>query len=335
VALAGLVCAGATALLAALVLRAPHVAAAYAQLAPDFGAGVGVTMLAIAYLPNAVLAGLSWVLGPGLSVGTAAASPFVARGGEASSFPLLAALPVDIPPVWALAVFLVPVAVGVLTGFVVRRAAGAHHLGAAIATAVMTALVTGGLVGLAGGRLATGPFDPVRLPVELVVPSVLLWVGVPVVLVAVLRPVAAESSAAESSVTESSVTEPPAGAEPAMATVPTQRSRRREPEPEPEPEVADAGADPEVSEADPADEAAQPGDEARAGRARPRRISASEGPDGRRTSWRRKRADAEEEQSEAPGAPQQRRPQTVADLVAQRAEEAAERAEPDEDGSSS
>jgi hypothetical protein len=188
VALTGLGCVGALALLAALVVAAPRVAAAYEQLAPDAGAGVGVTLLALAYLPNAVLAGLSWVLGPGVAVGAAGASPFVAHAGEQSSFPLLAALPAGAPPAWALTVFALPFAVGVLAGFAVRRAAGVHHFTAAVATAVLTALATAVLAGIAGGRLAAGPFDPVRLPVELVVPAVLLWVGVPVVLIALLRP---------------------------------------------------------------------------------------------------------------------------------------------------
>jgi hypothetical protein len=188
VALAGLVCTGAGVLVVGLVQRAGAVAAAYQELAPSVGAGVGVTLLAVAYLPNAVLAGMSWALGPGITVGAATASPLVAHAAAPSSFPLLAAMPQDIPPAWALAVFLLPVASGVLAGLTCRRAAPAgHRFWAAIATTVLTAAAVGLLAVLAGGRLAAGPFDPVRLPVEFLVPAVLLWVGAPVLVMGVLR----------------------------------------------------------------------------------------------------------------------------------------------------
>jgi hypothetical protein len=85
VALTGLALVGAVVLLAGLVLSAPDVAGAYHELAPDVGSGLGVTLLAMAYLPNAVVGGLSWALGPGIAVGTAGASPFAAYAGEPSS----------------------------------------------------------------------------------------------------------------------------------------------------------------------------------------------------------------------------------------------------------
>jgi hypothetical protein len=198
VALAGLAFTGSAVLLAGLALQADAVAAAYADLAPGFGAGLGVTLLAIAYLPNAVLAGVSWALGPGVAVGAATASPFITSTAEPSSFPLLAALPTGVPPVWALAAFFLPLGVGVLAGLASRRAAPAEfRFSAALATTGATAAVVGVLAVLAGGRLAAGPFDPVRLPVELLVPAVLLWVGVPIMLVAVLRSDDLEPAAGE------------------------------------------------------------------------------------------------------------------------------------------
>jgi hypothetical protein len=188
VALVGLACTGSVVLLTGLVLQADAVATAYSRLAPGFGAGVGVTFLAIAYLPNAVLGGLSWALGPGVMVGAATTSPFVTNTAEASSFPLLAALPSGVPPVWALLVFVLPIGVGLLAGTACRRAAPARYrFSAALTTTGLTTAVAGLLAVLSGGRLATGPFDPVRLPVELLVPAVLLWVGLPIMLLAVLR----------------------------------------------------------------------------------------------------------------------------------------------------
>ena len=95
VAVVALLGAGALMVLVALVIGAPSVAAAYRAVAPDFGAGVGITLLALAYLPNAIVGGMSWVLGPGVAAGSAAASPFAAFPGVPSDFPLLAALPTD------------------------------------------------------------------------------------------------------------------------------------------------------------------------------------------------------------------------------------------------
>ncbi|GAA3094382.1 hypothetical protein GCM10010464_67370 [Pseudonocardia yunnanensis] len=188
VALTGLVLAGSVALFAGLVLGAGHIAAAYETLAPGFGAGIGLTLLALAYLPNAVVAGMSWVLGPGIAVGTGVTTPLAAYPGERSNFPLLAALPTSAPPVWAAAAFALPVAVGVLAGRAcVTTAGAADRLRAVGATAVATALIAGLLAWLAGGRLGAGPFDPVRLSGELAVPAVLLWVGLPMVVVALIR----------------------------------------------------------------------------------------------------------------------------------------------------
>jgi hypothetical protein len=188
VALTGLALVGAVVLLAGLVLSAPDVAGAYHELAPDVGSGLGVTLLAMAYLPNAVVGGLSWALGPGIAVGTAGASPFAAYAGEPSTFPLLAAVPDATPPAWAAVVLVLPVAAGALAGLTCRRgAAPGERLPAAAAATAITAVAVGFLALLAGGRLAAGPFDPVRVPPELVTPAVLLWVGVPTLLVAVIR----------------------------------------------------------------------------------------------------------------------------------------------------
>ncbi|MBW0112703.1 hypothetical protein I4I84_28785, partial [Pseudonocardia sp. KRD-182] len=185
VALTGLVGLGALALLGSLLLGAPAVGDAYADLAPDPGSGVGLTLLALAYLPNAVVGGVSWVLGPGFSVGSASVSPFGVSPGEPSVFPLFAALPDAPTPVWALLALAGPIAVGALTGVVARRA-GDHAMPVAGVAVAGTAAVVGLLGALAGGRLAAGPYDPVRIPAELLVPSVLLLVGVPALLVVFL-----------------------------------------------------------------------------------------------------------------------------------------------------
>jgi len=184
VALSGLLVTGAAVLTTGLVLGADQVAEGYRVLGSDLTAGTGLTLLALGYLPNAVIAATSWALGPGLAMGTATASPFVTYGGDRSHFPLLAAFPQTSAPVWAIAVLLLPVGVGVLTGLRCGRVGHGLRVPAALGASVITAVLIGVLGGLAGGRLAAGPFDPIRLPVELLVPSALLLVGAPAVLVA-------------------------------------------------------------------------------------------------------------------------------------------------------
>jgi hypothetical protein len=370
VALTGLAFTGSAVLLTGLAAQAGTVASAYSRLAPGFGASVGVTFLAIAYLPNAVIGGLSWALGPGIAVGAATASPFVTNTTAPSSFPLLAALPAGVPPVWTLTVFVLPIGVGLLAGTACRRAAPAgDRFSAALATAGSTAAVTGLLAFLTGGRLATGPFNPVRLPVELLVPAVLLWVGVPIMRVAVLRSGAESGRGGAGPVDGEGVAEEVDGeAADRTSDDPDGEGDRAEGE-----QTDDGRGDTEVDggpdgdqtgdqdggevEADPAGaEPAGTGGSARdaddtgddpAGRRRggdaqrrrdrrgddtservaPRRVPAARrSPEPaerrpRRRWWRRA-----EPQVEMPAAvPEQRGPQTVAELVAQRAEEAAER----------
>jgi Family of unknown function (DUF6350) len=237
VALVALLSAGAAVTAVALAAGAPAVADAYRSLAPGFGGGLGVTLLALAYLPNAVIAGTSWVLGPGLSVGTATASPFGAAGGEPSTFPLLAALPSTTPPVWALAVLLIPVGAGVLAGMTCRRAApDAGRLPAAAVATGLTALGAATLACLAGGRLAAGVFDPVTVPVGLAVPAVLLLVGVPALVTAGVQAGRAEpagepdpSEGVESSERPDADALPAATAPPAAGkAAPVRRARRRD-----------------------------------------------------------------------------------------------------------
>jgi hypothetical protein len=186
---AGLVAVAAVLLVVGLVLGASRMEDAYRALAPGFGDGLGITLLALAYLPNALVAALSWGVGAGFSVGSATVSPFGTVPGVPSSFPLLAALPTGVPPFWAPAVLVLPALVGVLVGIGGRRTLSvpADRVRAAVLAAVIATLGAAVLALLAGGRLAAGPYDPVRFPVELVAPATLLWIGGPASVVALLR----------------------------------------------------------------------------------------------------------------------------------------------------
>ena len=188
-ALAGLVAVASVLLVVALVTGAHRIVAAYGALAPTFGDGLGVTLLGLAYLPNAAVGALSWAVGAGFTVGAATGSPFDANPGVPSSFPLLAALPTGVPPMWAPAVLALPVTVGLLVGLFVRRAlpVPADRIRATVVAGLVATAGATLLALLAGGRLAAGPYDPVRFPPELVAPATLLWIGGVAAVVVILR----------------------------------------------------------------------------------------------------------------------------------------------------
>lgn len=178
--LVALVTAGALLLVAALAadLRAVHDGFG---MRPGFGAGIGVTVLSICYLPNALVGAVSWLAGPGVIIGSAVASPLGVSVGPLPPLPLFAAMPTSAPPGWAGAVFVFPVVAGVLIGLRCRRtgvdpmarlrAVGVASAAAALAFAMAAALVS--------GRLAAGPFDPVDLPAVSGALALLGWLLVP------------------------------------------------------------------------------------------------------------------------------------------------------------
>lgn len=171
--LAVLLAAGLATMLTALAVSATQIV----QLSgADAGSAFGLAALSLGYLPNAALVAVSWLAGPGFSIGSLSVGPFAVHPGPVPAVPLLAALP-DGPahPWWALALA-VPVLVGVGVG---RRCAAAgtglrqrlRILGVAAAVPALGAAVLGGL---AGGRLGNAAFDPVDVPFGAVAVSVLV-----------------------------------------------------------------------------------------------------------------------------------------------------------------
>jgi hypothetical protein len=182
-AVSGLVTVGGLVLALGVVLRADVVTASFAALAPDGGSAVGVRPCS--RWPTSrtrLIAATGWALGPGVAVGTATASPFVTAPAEPASFPLLAVLP-DSAPLWAIAVLVLPVAVGVLTGLRCLRAAPVDRLPRPSAPPVLTAVAMAARPPWPAGGMAAGPYDPVDVPAGPVAAAVLLWVGVPALVV--------------------------------------------------------------------------------------------------------------------------------------------------------
>jgi hypothetical protein len=146
--------------------------------APETGSAFGLVLLSLGYLPNAVIGGLAFLTGPGLSIGAYSVGPLRFVAGDVPGVPLLAALPEAQQSWWPL-VLLVPLAVGGYLGWSLRHAtprAGPVSLGVAAVVLAIGCLV---LCAGAGGRLADGPFDPVTVYPWRVAAAGLGWTALP------------------------------------------------------------------------------------------------------------------------------------------------------------
>ncbi|MFC5141176.1 DUF6350 family protein [Actinomycetospora rhizophila] len=183
-----LLTAGAGLLLAALLADIGAVRGVLADVAPEAGSGAGLTVLTLAYLPNAVVAAAAWLVGPGVSIGAASATPTAITSGLLPPVPLAAVLPQSPPPTWAGLAFAVPLAVGSIVGWRLAPIAAdaPPRIKATVTAAVTAALLLGLAAALSGGRLGAGPFDPVEVPAGPVAVAVLGWVLVPGLVVALL-----------------------------------------------------------------------------------------------------------------------------------------------------
>lgn len=165
--LATLVAAGA--LLTALAL-AGHVrdfGAVNGLLAPGL-IGAGLLFLAeLAYLPNAVIWAIAYLLGPGFAVGTSTiVAPTGSSLGPLPAFPLLAVLPPGAhgtEPGWLTVLLLaVPYLAGLVGGLLAARTAPSVVLEAAPARGFCCGVLSGLLLGI-GAAFAGGPLGDGRL----------------------------------------------------------------------------------------------------------------------------------------------------------------------------
>ncbi|MEW2499255.1 MULTISPECIES: DUF6350 family protein [unclassified Amycolatopsis] len=147
---------------------------------PSFGNSFGLFLLSVAYLPNAVVAALSFVSGPGFTVGSLDVSLVAYRGGSVPAVPLLGGIPEHTAAWWPVLLVL-PAAVGALVGWSLRHsdddpAARIRMVAVAGAVVAFGCVVLGTL---AGGRLADGPFDPVSVPVGVASIVAFCWIVIP------------------------------------------------------------------------------------------------------------------------------------------------------------
>jgi hypothetical protein len=170
--LAVLLTAGFATVLIALLTSAPRV---IQMSGSDAGSALGLTALSIGYLPNAAIAGLSWLVGPGFSVGMVSVSPLAVHPGPVPAVPLLAALPQGPVQPWWGVVLVVPLLVSAAVGRQCAAAGGdlLQRLRVLAAAAVVLALGSAVLGALAGGRLGAAAFDPVGVPFGMLAVAVL------------------------------------------------------------------------------------------------------------------------------------------------------------------
>ncbi|MEU4249483.1 DUF6350 family protein [Amycolatopsis sp. NPDC026612] len=147
---------------------------------PGFGTSFGLFLLSLLYLPNAVTAALSFVTGPGFSIGPLSVGMFGYRGGAVPAVPLLGGLP-EHHAAWWPALLVLPAAAGALAGWSLRKADAdpAQRIRAVAAAGAVVALGCVVLGTLAGGRLGDGPFDPVSIPVGVASIVAFCWIVIP------------------------------------------------------------------------------------------------------------------------------------------------------------
>lgn len=147
---------------------------------PAFGAAFGQFVLSVAYLPNAVVAALSFAAGPGFSVGTLTVGMFGYREGLLPGVPVLGGIPAHHAAWWP-ALLILPALAGALAGWSLRKI-DEDPMPRMRAVAVAGALVAFGCVILgtfSGGRLGDGPFDPVSVPVGVASVVAFCWIVIP------------------------------------------------------------------------------------------------------------------------------------------------------------
>ena len=180
-----LLAAGGALLTFGLLTSVPTARELFAAGAPGFGSGLGMLLLSVGYVPNAVVASVGFLAGPGFSMGIVTVSPLSFSGGPVPGLPLLAALPEE-PAAWWPVLCALPAGIGVFVGRRLRHVAEeplARVRAAAVAGGVV-ALVFVVLAGSAGGRVGMGPFDPVSLRAAAVSVALVVWVGLPAAITA-------------------------------------------------------------------------------------------------------------------------------------------------------
>ncbi len=163
--LAALAAAGALVAAISLAMHLREAATLQGSLAPGAVGTVLLLLLQVAYLPNAIMWAIAFVLGPGFAFGAATVvAPTGSALAQLPAFPLLAALPSGLHsalPGWLEPVMLaLPYLAGGLGGVLLVRAAPVLGLDVAPLLALVCGAISGGVLGVlaavSGGPLGDG-----------------------------------------------------------------------------------------------------------------------------------------------------------------------------------
>ncbi|ONI65856.1 hypothetical protein CSIV_06245 [Microbacterium sp. CSI-V] len=162
----GLVAVGGVVVVAGLLARGTQIITLFQASNVD---GIGATVLALGqlvYLPTLVLWAVAFAAGPGFSLGTdTAVTPAATQVGAVPGIPILGIVP-ESTTSWLLLLALLPLAVGALTGWILRSSMPerSDHEPAAprLVVAVAVAALTGG-VGALIAVFSSGAIGPGRL----------------------------------------------------------------------------------------------------------------------------------------------------------------------------
>jgi hypothetical protein len=162
----GLVAVGGVVVVAGLIARSAQVIGLYQASNAD---AIGATVIALGqlmYLPTLVVWAVAFTAGPGFALGTdTAVTPAGTQVGALPGIPVLGAVP-DSTSSWLLLLALLPVAVGVLTGWMLRsrmpRTTGPEPFGPRLVVTFAVAVLTGG-VGALAALASSGSIGPGRL----------------------------------------------------------------------------------------------------------------------------------------------------------------------------
>ncbi len=162
---AGLLAAGAVVVLAAIVWRFATVVGLHQSVDAGWFGGVLLVLAQLLYLPTLAVWGVAWLAGPGFQVtSNGAVTVTGAEPGLLPLVPVLGAVPPEASyPAWVMAALLVPVAAGVVAGWLATRAWSRLASWRAKALSSLTALGTATLLFTALAALSSGAMGVDRL----------------------------------------------------------------------------------------------------------------------------------------------------------------------------
>jgi hypothetical protein len=156
--------AGAVLFLGAVAIHASRVVDLGGSLRPGPVGAISLFLACAAYVPNGVIWGTAYAVGPGFAVGAhTSVSPVGVHLGLVPAFPLLGALPASGgAPSLAIPVLLIPLAAGVVAGVLVIRRLPALRIDEAALWGFAAGALTGGALAVLAA-LSGGPAGPGRL----------------------------------------------------------------------------------------------------------------------------------------------------------------------------